>query len=64
MDKYRLTFGVEPTDKYKKAQYDLIQALHSLRELSLQEQRILAEEVFGAVNVAFAIELFQKSIRS
>ena len=40
MDKYKLTLGIEPTDKYNKAKQDLIQALSSLQELSPQEQRV------------------------
>ena len=60
MDKYKLTFGVEPTDKYNKAKQDLIQALKSLQELSPQEQRVLIEELFGAAQVAIAINMFNK----
>lgn len=60
MDKYKLTFGVEPTDKYNKAKQDLIQALTSLQELSLQEQRVLIEELFGATQVAIAVDIFNK----
>lgn len=60
MDKYKLTFGIEPTDKYEKAKQDLIQALHSLQELSPQEQRVLTEELFGAAQVAIAINMFNK----
>ena len=41
MDKYKLTFGIEPTDKYEKAKQDLIQALHSLEELSTEERHEL-----------------------
>lgn len=60
MDKYKLTFGIEPTDKYNKAKQDLIQALKSLQELSPQEQRVLIEELFGAAQVAIAINMFNK----
>ena len=60
MDKYKLTFGIEPTDKYKKAKQDLIQALRSLQELSPQEQRVLAEEMFGIAQVAVAMDMFNK----
>ncbi|MBQ7036751.1 MAG: hypothetical protein IJN74_04595 [Clostridia bacterium] len=60
MDKYNLTFGIEPTDKYNKAKQDLIQALKSLQELSPQEQRVLAEEMFGMAQVAVAMDMFSK----
>ena len=60
MDKYNLTFGVEPTDKYIKAKQDLIQALSSLQELSPQEQRVLAEEMFGMAQIAVAMDMFNK----
>lgn len=60
MDKYKLTFGIEPTDEYEKAKQDLLQALHSLRVLSPQEQRVLAEEIFGTAQVAFAMDVFNK----
>lgn len=60
MDKYKLTFGVEPTDKYNKAKQDLIQALKSLQELSPQEQKVLAEEMFGIARVAVAVDMFNK----
>lgn len=60
MDKYKLTFGIEPTDKYNKAKQDLIQALKSLQELSPQEQRVLAEEMFGIAQVAVAVDIFNK----
>ena len=60
MDKYKLTFGIEPTDKYNKAKQDLIQALKSLQELSPQERRVLAEEMFGIAQVAVAVDVFNK----
>ena len=60
MDKYKLTFGIEPTDKYNKAKQDLIEALRSLRDLPPQEQRVLAEEMFGAAQIAVAMDMFNK----
>ena len=60
MDKYKLTFGIEPTDKYNKAKQDLIQALSSLQELSPQEQRVLIEDMFGIAQVAVAMDMFNK----
>lgn len=58
MDKYKLTFGIEPTNKYLKAKQDLLQAWKSIRELSPEEQRVLAEEFFGAARVAIAVDMF------
>ena len=60
MDNYKLTFGIEPTDTYEKAKQDLLQAWKSIRELSPEEQRVLAEEFFGAAQVAAAVEMFGK----
>ena len=60
MDKYKLTFGIEPTDKYEKAKQDLIQALRALEELSNEERQVLIEELFGATQVAIAVDMFNK----
>lgn len=54
MDKFRPTFGIEPTDKYDKAKQDLIQALNSIRELEPWQREQLAKELLGA-NVAVAM---------
>lgn len=51
MDNYQMTVGVEPTDDYKKAKQDVIHAMVSIRKLSSQQQRMLAEELVGAANV-------------
>ena len=63
MDKYKLTFGIEPTEKYEKAKQDLIQALISLRELSDEERKVMAEEIFGTAQVAVAMDIFNKYFR-
>ena len=47
-------------DKYEKAKQDLIQALHSLEELSTEERHVLTEEVFGVAQVAVAVDIFNK----
>ena len=60
MDKFKLTVGVEPTYKYEKAKQDLFQAWKSIRELSPEEQRVLAEEFFDTAQVAAAVEMFGK----
>ena len=45
MEEYKLTLGMEPTDDYKKAKQDLIQAMRSIQKLSPQQQQMLAEEL-------------------
>lgn len=47
MDYFKPTVGVEPKNKYDKARQDLIQAMNSIRELTPQEQQMLATEFFG-----------------
>lgn len=48
MDRFRSTFGIEPTDKYAKAQQDVMQALDSIRELEPWQREQLAKELLGA----------------
>ena len=60
MDDYKLTLGVDTTDKYEKAKQDLIQAMKSMSELSDNERQMLAEDLFGAARVAVAVEMFSK----
>ncbi|MBE6682397.1 MAG: hypothetical protein E7600_08975 [Ruminococcaceae bacterium] len=60
MDKLKLTVDVEPKNKYEKAKQDLLKAWKSIRELSPEEQRVLAEEFFDAAQVAAAVEMFGK----
>ena len=62
MDKLKWTVSVEPKNKYEKAKQDLFQAWKSIRELSPEEQRVLAEEFFGAARVAVAVEMFGKRL--
>lgn len=57
MEEYKLTLGMEPTDDYKKAKQDLIQAMQSIQKLSSQQQKMLAEELFGAANIMFLSEI-------
>ncbi len=61
MDDYRVTVGVEPTNDYDKARQDLLQAMNSIRKLSPQQQRMLAEEFFGATNVAALVEILHQA---
>ena len=63
MDKYKLSLGVEPTDKYEKAKQDLVQALKSYGELSPQEKECLMTEFFGATNIAILIDMLNKYLR-
>lgn len=60
MEEYKLTLGIEPTDDYKKAKQDLLQAMRSIQKLSPQQQQLLAEEFVGAANVAAFQELFRQ----
>ena len=57
MDKFNLTIGIEPTDKYLKAHQDLTQALKSYSELTPQEKERLMQEFFGAENVALVCNM-------
>lgn len=41
MEEYKLTLEMEPTDDYKKAKQDLIQAMRSIQKLSPQQQQML-----------------------
>lgn len=60
MDNYKLTLGIEPTNKYEKAKLDLFQALKSYSELSPSEQQILAEELFGITKIYITIDMFNR----
>ena len=60
MDYFKPTFGIEPINKYAKAKQDLMQAMSSIRELTQQEQQMLATELFGATKVAALLNLFSR----
>lgn len=47
----RPTIDFEPTDPYQKAKKDVMTALISVKLLPEEQQRRLAEELFGAANV-------------
>lgn len=53
MNNYKLTVGIEPTNKYQKAKLDLLQALKSYGELTPQEKECLLQEFLGITNFAF-----------
>lgn len=61
MDNYRVTVGVEPTNDYDKAKQDVMQAMASIRKLPPQQQRMLAEELVGAANVAALMNIFRQN---
>ena len=52
MEDYKLKAELEPTDDYRKAKKDLIQAMMSIQKLSPQQQQMLAEEILGAERAA------------
>lgn len=58
MDNYRMTVGIEPTNDYEKAKQDVMHAMVSVRKLPPQQQRMLAEEMVGTVNVAALMNIF------
>ena len=51
MENYKLTIGIEPTEKYRKAKADLIQARKSFDELTPIEQECLVKELWDAAQV-------------
>lgn len=63
MEDYRLTVGIDPTDKYAKARKDLLQALRSVRQLTSDQQQALVVEFFGAEKAATAFRAFQQLFR-
>ena len=60
MNQYRPTIRIEPTDKYEKAKQDLITAYNSFRELSPNQQEMLAKELLGAANVTTMLNIMQR----
>ena len=63
MEEYKLTLEMEPTDDYKKAKQDLIQAMRSIQKLSPQQQQMLAEELFEAANVMVLSQILRQYLR-
>ena len=61
MDHYRVIIGVEPTNDYDKAKQDVMQAMISIRKLTPQQQRMLAEELVGAANAAALMKIFRQN---
>ena len=63
MDNYRVTLGIEPTNDYDKAKQDIMQAMVSIRKLPPQQQQRLAEELFGAANVATMLTILNQAMK-
>lgn len=63
MNNYRLMVDIEPTDKYDKAKQKLLQAINAVQELPQYQQQHLAEEIFGATNVAFFLKVLNQNFR-
>lgn len=63
MEEYKLTLEMEPTDDYKKAKQDLIQAMRSIQKLSPQQQQMLEEELFEAANVMVLSQILRQYLR-
>lgn len=58
MNHFKPAVSFEPTNDYDKAKQDVVKAMVSIRKLPQQQQQALAEELFGATNVATVINLF------
>ena len=63
MDNYKVTFELEPSNNYDKAKKDVMKAMASINNLSPYQQQLLAEELFGAVNVAVLISIFHQNFK-
>ena len=51
MDNIRVVPNIEPTDPYEKAKADIMKAKMSLSKLTPNQQKALAEELFGVAYV-------------
>lgn len=63
MEKYRIVPSIDPIDPYEKAKLDVLQARESLSKLTPNQQRKLAEELFGLAYVEMVIKIFNNSVR-
>ena len=52
MDQYKITFGIEPTDRYLKAKQDVLQAWMSLSHLNEKERVCLMQEILNITNIS------------
>ena len=60
MDKFKLSLEIESTEKYEKAKQDLLQALKSYDELTLDQKERLMQEFFGVANVAAVCNMLKQ----
>ena len=60
MDNYKITFGVEPTDRYLKAKQDVLQTWLSLNDLTSQERECLMKEIFGVANIVALMDMLKQ----
>ena len=63
MEKYRIVPSIDPIDPYEKVKLDVLQARESLSKLTPNQQRKLAEELFGLAYVEMVIKIFNNSVR-
>ena len=57
MDKIKIVPDIEPTDPYEKAKADILKAKMSLSKLTSNQQKALAEELFGAAYVETVLKV-------
>jgi len=57
MDKIKIVPDIEPTDPYEKAKADILKAKMSLSKLPPNQQKALAEELFGATYVEMVLKV-------
>ena len=63
MDNYKITFGIEPIDRYLKAKQDIFEAWNSLNQLTVQEQECLMKEIFGVANIVALMETLKQYLK-
>ena len=57
MDKIKILPDIEPTEPYEKAKADILKAKMSLSKLTPNQQKELAEELFGAAYVETVLKV-------
>ena len=63
MDKIKIVPDIEPTDPYEKAKADMLKAKMSLSKLTPNQQKALAEELFGVAYVETVLKaLFNNNL--
>ena len=60
---YKPKLSIESTDKYEKARDDVLKAKQSVSELTPQQKKRLAEEVFGFEAANKIIMFIQQNFR-